>query len=574
MISYLSQAQEFNFERAWATYFGDESTKVYSNAVDKLGNIYLVGTVNKMEYLDSNFIATQGAQQINYGGGQVDGFITKISSDGQILWSTFVGGAGNDVIQGLTIDENDNLYIIGSTSSSSNISTPNSYQEALNGNTNTFLVKYNESGIKIWGSYYDSETLPYNTAAYGTQGLSNIVMGTDGSFFFNIRTTANGLASDGAYQNIRNQNVGNLISKFNTEGQRIWATYYGVNGSKIFGLAADDTGVYVSGETLDCIPNFTYNTFFSAAYSHQPLPGSCRDAFLSKFNLAGDRVWSTYYGNNYNEYCNSSSLVTMNNNVYLAGSGFSSTNLSTTGSYQEYSQGVAAFFAKFDQNGNRQWGTMLGSNLLSTNTPYPQLYADGDRHIYLSDYVSAQDNIASPDAYQTSINGLTDDIAVKFDEFGNKKWGTYYGGTGGEFSLRTIPFMENFYIFGGTTSQTGITTSDAMQPTFIDNVYQASNEPVNYFIAKFTPIPLSTNQFSKNNLVLFPNPSSHSFAINNQSNSNDVFNFKIFDITGRTIKIGESKFNEQINIDGLVSGNYIMKISNGDLSLNYKLVKK
>ena len=47
---------------------------------------------------------------------------------------------------------------------------------------------------------------------------------------------------------------------------------------------------------------------------------------------------------------------------------------------------------------------------------------------------------------------------------------------------------------------------------------------------------------------------------NNKLNSIESFEYKIFDLLGRVIKSGKSKYNEQINIESLTNGNYIIQI--------------
>lgn len=59
---------------------------------------------------------------------------------------------------------------------------------------------------------------------------------------------------------------------------------------------------------------------------------------------------------------------------------------------------------------------------------------------------------------------------------------------------------------------------------------------------------------------IYPNPTSNTFTIQNPENSNENFVYKIIDLMGRIVKIDNSKFNEQINIESLTSGNYIIQI--------------
>ncbi|HVV44441.1 MAG TPA: SBBP repeat-containing protein, partial [Bryobacteraceae bacterium] len=64
----------------------------------------------------TNFPATGNAYQSAYGGGQTDGFLTKLNANtGAIMVSTFYGGSSNDGINGLSEDQTGRLYFTGYT---------------------------------------------------------------------------------------------------------------------------------------------------------------------------------------------------------------------------------------------------------------------------------------------------------------------------------------------------------------------------------------------------------------------------------------------------------------------------
>lgn len=79
---------------------------------------------------------------------------------------------------------------------------------------------------------------------------------------------------------------------------------------------------------------------------------------------------------------------------------------------------------------------------------------------------------------------------------------------------------------------------------------------------------------SEKKLLIYPNPTKNIFNINNIENNLGNFEYKIIDLTGRFIKNGKSKFSEQINIESLTSGNYIIQIEteNGE-KFTEKLIK-
>jgi len=72
---------------------------------------------------------------------------------------------------------------------------------------------------------------------------------------------------------------------------------------------------------------------------------------------------------------------------------------------------------------------------------------------------------------------------------------------------------------------------------------------------------INENETKKKNVLIIPNPTKDFIQIrNNKLNSIESFEYKIFDLLGRVIKSGKSKYNEQINIESLTNGNYIIQI--------------
>lgn len=84
--------------------------------------------------------------------------------------------------------------------------------------------------------------------------------------------------------------------------------------------------------------------------------------------------------------------------------------------------------------------------------------------------------------------------------------------------------------------------------------------PLNYINCS----TLNTVSYVRNiiDFKLYPNPSSDYITIQQEHEDISIrkFNFKIIDFLGRIVKSGNSKFNEQINIENLTKGNYIIQL--------------
>ncbi|MGV9004452.1 T9SS type A sorting domain-containing protein [Flavobacterium sp.] len=579
-INVSSFSQSFNYQRAWATYFGDDSIRITGSDIDSNGNLFLVGFVNRFHFAstDSNFTTTALSYQPNFAGGISDGFIVKINPNGNIVWSTFFGGENADFITNIKIDNNNDLCIIGQTSSTQNMATTASYQTSTIGES-YFLSKFSNDGVLFWSTYYDNypgisnNMSNYNNLTYFGHSLD---IDSSNNIYFTLATVNEGLATVGAYQSLKNQpTAANLISKFTPTGQRVWATYYGVNGSRIFGLCIGNDGFYVSGTTLDCAPTYSANTFFATAGCHQPTPGSCRDIFLSKFSLDGDRIWSTYYGNDTPERINDHSIVAFGDSVYLTATAFNQGGLTTPGSFQETNPSTnlqTVFLIKFNSIGLRQWSTFYGYQ--GDSSRFSRVSKDSNGNIFLSGNTDYLQNISSTGSYQELKNNDFDSFVAKFSPNGERQWGTYYGGNGFESeNSKTLIYNDSFYITGSTNSTDTIATIGSFQPNYATNSYQ-SIAPCNFFIAKFESLPLSTSQNNENQFSIFPNPNKGTFSITFKDLLMDNWKLEVYDLVGKKVLMQNlNQSQTTIETNNLSKGLYSVKITNSEnRSFNTKII--
>ena len=141
--------------RLWGTYFGGTDEDVSNaSAMDADGNIYLVGYTRS-----SSGISTTGAFQTSYGGGSDDGYVAKFNTNGLRDWSTYYGGSSADILTGVSLNGQAEIFAYGNTSSTSNISTPGGHQDNHGGSIDAFLVKMDSSGTRQWSTYYGGSAI-------------------------------------------------------------------------------------------------------------------------------------------------------------------------------------------------------------------------------------------------------------------------------------------------------------------------------------------------------------------------------------------------------------------------------
>lgn len=434
----------------WGTYYGGTGFDLGTVlACDFAGNVFLTGA----SWLSAN-IATTGSHQ-SVSGGDFDAFFAKFDADGNRIWATFFGGSGADYSMGLVCDNNNRIYISGTTSSSGSMSTPGSHQPVYGGATDNYLARFDSSGVLMWSTYYGS-----NASESG--GICTV--DEDGHVYLAGYTAGNNNIASGGHQNTNGGGINDAyLVKFDTMGTRIWATYYGGSEhDEANGIACDLLGnVYLSGNTNS--PND-----IATAGSHQPTIGGLYDNFLVKFDAGGNRQWATYYGGPLNEFNGYMRTVVADKagNVYICGQTQSTTGIATAGSHQNVLSGnYDAYLAKFDGAGQRDWGTYFGGPLEDNGGA---IAIDFSGNIFWSGYTSSSSGIVTADAHQATFGGgLRDAYLARFTNAGVQEYGTYYGGSDLDEGYAVgFDHVGNAYISGGTNSPNGIATPNSFSTVF------------------------------------------------------------------------------------------------------------
>jgi len=297
--------------------------------------------------------------------------------------------------------------------------------------------------------------------------IRDVKIGNDG-FVYAVGATnsTTNIATTGAHLTTfqgGNNSIGSdaFITKFDTDGNCIWATYYGgTNVDLGLSLAVDTAGyLYMAGRTNS-------QTGISTTGSHQAIKAgtsSGYDAFLIKFDTFGIPVWGTYYGGTGADG-QQAVVVTADryNNLYLAGNTQSANGIATTGTFQSTRPGSEdGFIAKFNTSGSLIWGTYLGTSAIDWING---IAVDTSGDIVVIGQTVSTTGLSTSNAYLTTGNGGTDGFVAKFNSAGQRIWGTYYGGSDFERLYAVTTDSSNAIYFGGITySTTGIATSSAHQ---------------------------------------------------------------------------------------------------------------
>lgn len=550
--------------RFWGTYYGGSADEYgYSSCTDNNDNVYVSGyTVST----GGTSIITAGSHQSSFGGGNDDAFLVKFNSQGVRQWGTYYGGSGAERGNSCATDGAGNVYMAGHTSSQvqSVIATSGAYQSLYGGGSqDAFLVKFNDSGVRIWGTYYGGN---YFDRGYSccTDPSGNVFMTG-----FTETSTDPAIASPSSHQPDFGGGFGDaFLVKFNSQGTREWGTYYGGSGAEDGnGCSADLNGnVYLAGVT-----NSSAAQEIATAGSFQSTFGGNTDAFLIKFNPNGVRQWGTYYGGNGDE----TGYACANDgsgNVYLTGitETIIAGIISTPGSHQASFGGGTddAFLVKFNPTGTREWGTYCGGNGYEAGK---SVQVDAFNNIVISGITNSNDGLlVSSDAYQSTFGGNYDAFLSRFNSAGVRSWGTYFGGTGLDEGYGcSIDNSGNVYLTGRTSSNSGsvIASAGCHQPSYGGGTFDG-------FLVKFSGSLAELIQTESSSFKVYPNPTKDQITIDGFENK--ISMVSIYNSIGQKlqdIKVENpsSKFNVEMPVE---KGIYFVEVRTDNMIIDLiKVIK-
>jgi hypothetical protein len=156
--------------------------------LDKKGNFYIDGFTES-----TDFPTTPGAFQPTFGGGTSDAWAAKLNKTGTALvYSTYLGGEGDEDVFDLTTDRSGSAYIPGQTSSADFPVTPGAFQTTFQGgDLDGYLTKLNPDGTRaIYSTYLGgSGSDQTGTVRVNRRGVAHVA-GQTGSTDFPVTSGA------------------------------------------------------------------------------------------------------------------------------------------------------------------------------------------------------------------------------------------------------------------------------------------------------------------------------------------------------------------------------------------------
>ncbi len=276
----------------YSTYLGgsgsDEGTGI---AIGPGGDLYVAG------YTESDDIATTAGVLQTAKNGQLgaDGFLARLRSAGpEVVYTTYLGGGNNDVINDIAVDTDGNAYVTGRTSSPDFPVSANAYQRDPAGGDqfilpDAFVTKVKPDGTGVVFSTFLGGSGSDEGHDIGLDSFTHVyVAGETNSTDFPVTAgAAQGTIADGGAASDA------FVTKLDRSGATLgWSTYFGGSGTD----AAYAMAVTFEGEIV--LAGETDSTDLPTAASDCPmrLPQGGRDAFVARFSHAGAAMWAAYLG--------------------------------------------------------------------------------------------------------------------------------------------------------------------------------------------------------------------------------------------------------------------------------------
>jgi gliding motility-associated-like protein len=340
--------------------------------------------------------------------GANDIFLTKYSSNGNLLWYKRIGNRIADVPGGITVDNNNNVYITGTYYDTCKFDASNKLINT--GNGDVFLAKYNSNGDLLFSKRVCYSSTLQSSIDLKYDGSQKILM----TGFFKDSLIIGSTTSDlDTLQG--NSNTSNFVAAFDLNGTHLWSKrFLGNNNlSRFRRVDMSQNGYYFGGYfqgnvylDIDTISSFVANTY---------------DAFIYKTDFNGNGQWVRRIRGQNTE--NFRTLTTDEyDNVYVLGNYNSPTiyvdsTATDTKTYSGNTGGYDTFIGKYNRSGILQWFIRKGSTAKDIYNDFVirnnLIYATGyfaNQIIFQNDTLRT-DNPLNEDAFLAAFNEIGDPIA-------------------------------------------------------------------------------------------------------------------------------------------------------------------
>ncbi|HET7705548.1 MAG TPA: IPT/TIG domain-containing protein, partial [Thermoanaerobaculia bacterium] len=390
-----------------------ESLNTRAIAVDSAGNVILTGQITSVALPPVNAVRPTVS-----GGGtswEYEAFVMKISPLGTILYSTYLGGDGEDDGINLAVDASGNAYVVGRTRSGDFPTTASAYQRSLSLawttiNWDLFVTKLSPAGALVYSTYLGGE---------GGEEPKDIALGLDGSVYVAgyLDSGSFPITVENRAQMETHLNHGGFVTRLSADGSSlIYSTVLPVS-SDAHAIAVNASGeAYITGAAFES-RHFSFPTTagaFARYCTTTDRDGYCRDAYVMKLDASGEMQLSTFLPGLENETGQGIALDSAGN-VHVVGETLSGDFPVTGDAFQreKWADGIYdGFYVKLDGSlSTLLYGTFLGGDHWDDST---DVIVDSSDRVTVKGDASDGFEFVNPFLY-TASDGPTSTVLTQFN---------------------------------------------------------------------------------------------------------------------------------------------------------------
>jgi hypothetical protein len=504
----LAAAQSIPAIQWQACYGGSEQELAFGSQQTSDGGYIMVGQTR------SNDGQVAGFQ------GNIDAWVVRTNSVGEMLWQRALGGSGVDAARAV-VQTMDGGFVVAGTVGSSNGDLA-----GIPGAGQAWVLKLDDAGAILWQRRLGGGT----ASCWALEQMSNgdiLVAGTSTTAPSNPGCTAQGSNA--------------WVVKLNSSGTYLWERCYGGSGFDAFYAMhlTNDGGCILAGETSSTNGDVTLNN-------------GVEDYWVVKVDAQGNLEWQKSLGGSSQD--KAYGVRQTASGEFLVTGYTSSSNGDVTG-HQGFED---IWIVKLDASSNIIWQRSLGG----TQSDYAySAIVHGDESITLvgSTY--------SIDGDITQNSGAMDSWLLRLNADGSLRWQKTLGGTEAEAS------RSGFRSTDGGLVMTGYTNSN-------DGDVSGNHGGGDYWLVKLEaePVGISENAFSPV-LTIYPNPTSAGLVVDLILPAAELVGFSWYDATGRLLQSENATRypagSQQISLptEGLPTGPLLLQITMGEQQSMQRVVK-
>lgn len=504
-------------------------------AKDGDGNVYIASSFTNSEEVVEGVVLTNTLASTS------DIYVVKYDTEGTMIWVQKYSGTSNDLVFGITADDDGNLYMIGRAQAGMDFGN----EVSLTGSYVFFIAKFDSNGAAQWATTKSGADEAFTTNDIRVDALGNVyVAGT-----INTPTVTFGtVVMDFPQYNYTNNSTTSFVAKFDSTGTCLWAknaqpTTANQFGNEAKSLAVDSSGnVYVAGTFYNNNIVFDTVTMTKAATNNYN-----SHMYILKYNSDGVIQWGKHAGNNTYNKNTAGIAISCNDEAayvsgYFAGSATFDTTVLTT------NINIHMFNAKYDVDGNVLWAKKPVMTAGATNVSDSDIDASGNFYVAGQMFGSAIDfgnGVASG-----SITGTASLFLLKMNAMGESVWVRKADNTDLNHRVLIECINENEIYLASVLVGPSITLGSI--------ILNNPEEGYDVFVSKLLFDPLAVNENDADISMVWPNPARESINITYPGHS---WKYTLYNLLGQEAGKGMSDVGTaSIATSWLQNGTYILSI--------------